>query len=267
MKDMITIGRDYRCDVRIDQSWDTVSNEHAEIKNQGGTLVFYDHSSNGTLINGQKVHNRNVEIYPGDEIRLAGVFELEWNVINRYFPNLHRPTVARNIRGEEPSTGRKTVRYQNQEPQGHSSNTGRKTEHFDPQRSMAKEKPVMRGYEPKENYGIANAYSQADIDKAIAKWNWGAFFCTWLWAVFHKTYWPLLIIIIGCVPYAGQVASLCLAVYLGMNGSKIAWDKEVYRDFESFKRAQRNWAIGGCVWFGVSLVASAYMVFFTLSML
>lgn len=267
MKNKITIGRDYHCDIRIDESWDTVSNEHADIKDQGGTLVFYDHSTNGTLINGQKVHNRNVEIYPGDEIRLAGVFELDWNVINRYFPNLQRPTVTRNIRGEEPSAGRKTVRFQNQESQGYSTAMGRKTEQFNPNRPRQAEKPSMGGYEVKENYGMANAYSQADIDKAIEKWNWGAFFCTWLWGVFHKTYWPLLILIVGCIPYVGQVASLCLAVYLGMNGSKIAWNKEVYKDFDSFKRAQRNWTIGGCIWFGLNLLISAYIVFFTLSML
>lgn len=264
MKDIITIGRDYRCDVRIDQSWDTVSNEHADIKYQGGTLVFYDHSSNGTLINGQKVHNRNVEIYPGDEIRLAGVFELEWNVINRYFPNLHRPTVTRNIRGEEPFTGRRTIPYQNREQQGYSANSGRITGPFRVNPPKREEVPV-REYEHKENYGVANAYSQADIDKAIEKWNWGAFFCTWLWGLFHKTYWPLLVIILNFIPYIGQVASLCLAVYLGMNGSKIAWNKGVYKDFESFKHAQRNWTIGGCVWFVVGLLSSFFILFVTLS--
>ena len=128
-----------------------------------------------------------------------------------------------------------------------------------------KNNPILQRVK-NNNYTLKHI-SQAEIDKAIAKWNWGAFFCTWLWGVFHKTYWPLLIVLVGCIPYVGLVASLCLAVYLGMNGSKIAWDKEVYKDFDSFKRAQRSWTIGGCVWFGVSLLATAYMVFFTLSML
>ena len=52
-KNIITIGRDPRCDIRVDARWDTVSNEHADIELRDGALLFYDHSSNaltGSLV-------------------------------------------------------------------------------------------------------------------------------------------------------------------------------------------------------------------------
>ena len=51
-----------------------------------------------------------------------------------------------------------------------------------------------------DSFGVENKYSQAEIDKEIDKWNWGAFFCSWIWAVYHKIYWPLAILIIGVSP-------------------------------------------------------------------
>lgn len=263
-RNRITIGRASSCDVHINEQWDTVSNEHADIERQGDSLVFYDHSSNGTVINGQRIRNTNVRIYPGDKILLAGVFELGWDVINRYFPSTRRPTVTQNIHEE---TGRKTVRFAPGDLNGQRS--GRQTEQFDRRPannyhiSVWNTPPAQRN----DMYGQANAYSQADIDKALEKWNWGAFFCTWLWAVCHKIYWPLLILIVGLVPYIGQVCSLCLCVYLGFNGSRMAWESGRYKDFESYVKAQRNWAFGGLVWFVLSASISALVVYSTLNIL
>ncbi|MDE5998251.1 MAG: FHA domain-containing protein, partial [Muribaculaceae bacterium] len=89
----ITIGRDPKNDIRIDDHWDTVSNRHGEISYSNGQLTFTDHSSNGTVINGQKIQNTAVGIYRGDSIRLANAFNLEWSVIERFFPEMNRPTV------------------------------------------------------------------------------------------------------------------------------------------------------------------------------
>ena len=262
----ITIGRASGSDIRIDERWDTVSNEHAEIESIDNGLLFYDHSSNGTSINGQKIHNTNVPIYPGDEILLAGVYRLDWEILERYFPTSRRPTVTKNIHGE---MGRSTVRndaYNNvdfNKRQG-----GRKTEAFDynkVNKERYSDNPPVQGRE--EIYGQANAYSQAEIDKELEKWNWGAFFCTWLWGIFHRMYWPLLILVVAAIPYLGQVCSISLCVYMGLKGSRIAWDCGKYKDFESYKNAQRNWAIGGVIWFLISVSASAYVVYTTLSML
>lgn len=260
----ITIGRANRCMVRVDERWDTVSNQHADIEEQGNSLLFYDHSSNGTVINGQRIQNTSVRIYPGDEILLAGVYTLEWSIINRYFPNLQRPTVARNIRGEEQAwSGRKTVRIDTfAGHEGSRESMGRKTEYhemnvgYDRQSRFSSE----RIYSAPDNFGKANTYTQADIDKTLEKWNWGAFFCSWLWAICHRIYWPIIMILIGCIPYIGQVGNLCISVYLGLNGSKWAWESGKYKDFESFLRVQRQWTIGGLIWFIAALVATAFIV-------
>lgn len=271
---IITIGRDSRCDICVDDRWDTVSNEHAEIERRNDGLYFYDHSSNGTIINGQKVHNTNVSIFPGDRILLAGDYELEWNVINNFFPEQRRPTVTRNIRGGQGQheTGRQTVRYDAQHNiTTGGRNAGRKTEQLDLhtlQQGNGQNITTGNPTHVKDTPGQANTYSQAEIDHAISKWNWGAFFCSWIWAVCHKMYWPVAIIIVSMLPYIGQVCSLALCVYLGLNGSKIAWRSGKYNDdFEAYRRAQRNWAIGGTIFFILYVMVQAYIVYETLSVI
>jgi len=261
-RNRITIGRDSHNDVCIDQRWDTVSNRHAEITCENGVLTFIDHSSNGTVINGQKVHNTSVGIYPGDTILLASVFDLEWNVIERFFPELNRrPTVTRNVRGDSQDAGRRTVPMNGGGPQ-----KGRKTERFSPEAQS--QHSSSHSHEMKEDtYGQANEYSQSEIDKEIAKWNWGAFFCSWLWGAFNGIYWPLFVLLIAGIPYVGQVCSLCLCVYLGLNGSKMAWRTEKYRSFDSFKKAQRNWAIGGAIWFALNILGYIYILKYSLTLL
>lgn len=260
-RNRITIGRDSHNDVRIDEQWDTVSNRHGEISYEDGKLTFIDHSSNGTVINGQKIHNTSVGIYPGDTIRLANVFDLEWNVIDRFFPELHRPTVTRNVRGENQNTGRRTVQMNTQ-----NSSNGRMTERFDsnPHRQSGQDYKQEISV---DNFGQANDYSQSEIDKEIEQWNWGAFFCSWLWGAFNGIYWPLFIILIAGIPYVGQVCSLCLCVYLGLNGSKMAWRTGKYHSFERFKNAQKHWAVGGIIWFALNILGYIYILNYSLTLL
>lgn len=260
-RNRITIGRDSHNDVRIDEQWDTVSNRHGEISYENGKLTFIDHSSNGTVINGQKIHNTSVGIYPGDTIRLANVFDLEWNVIDRFFPELHRPTVTRNVRGENQNAGRRTVQMNTQ-----NSSNGRMTERFDSHSNYQSRQDYRQDINV-DNFGQANDYSQSEIDTEIEKWNWGAFFCSWLWGAFNGIYWPLFIILIAGIPYVGQVCSLCLCVYLGLNGSKMAWRTGKYHSFERFKNAQKNWAIGGIIWFALNVLGYIYILNYSLTLL
>lgn len=243
----ISIGRDPQSDIVVDDRWDTVSNEHADIELLDGRLVYYDHSSNGTIINKQKIHNKNVGVYPGDVIMLAGKFELCWDVINRFFPQSQRPTVTRNVRTEH-------------------ADSSRGTEQFTPRQQsfIHQEGSVVGGRI--DNYGVENTYSQAEIDKEINKWNWGAFFCSWIWAAYHKIYWPLAVLIVGCIPYIGQIATLILSAYLGFTGSAKAWASGRYATFESFKAAQKKWAIIGVIVFVLGIVAEAFLVYHLLAL-
>lgn len=262
-KTKISIGRDSRSDIFVDDRWDTVSNEHADIELRDGNLVFYDHSSNGTVINNQKIHNTNVGIYPGDVILLAGKFELSWDVINQHFPQSQRPTVIRNVRGERGTAERETIQ---QDINLHKSDSSRATEQYSyRQHSFVQQGSTVIEKKKNNNYGVENVYSQAEIDKEINKWDWGAFLCSWIWAIYHRIYWPLGILFIGCIPYIGQIATLVLSVYLGFTGSAKAWHSGKYADFESFKSAKKKWAIIGIVIFIVSIIVEALLLYHLLT--
>lgn len=274
----ITIGRSTSSDVIIDERWDTVSNNHADIELREGQLIFIDHSSNGTTINGQKIHNTTVGIYQGDVIMLAGRVELSWETISKYFPQTHRPTVTKNLRSEQQTAnsnvgGRKTVNQQvfaredeNKKGTYGNNSSSRSTQQFSQQNSHVSvaRKTVGQDYQTDDNYGKENIYSQAEIDCEIEKWNWGAFFCSWIWAACHRIYWPLAIVVVSLVPYLGQVASLVLSVYLGMTGSKKAWNSGKYTNFQAYKSAQRNWTIAGVILFVIGVCTQAYIVYYML---
>ncbi len=124
MAQSINIGRANTNAIVIDGTYLTVSNEHADITlNDHDELIFHDHSSNGTIINGQKIHNTTVQIFVGDEILLGEQCPLDWSEVQRFFPNLKRPTVAQkptpqSARGTErfnPAES-STVRFNSNEP-------------------------------------------------------------------------------------------------------------------------------------------------------
>ena len=93
MRNTISLGRDVQCDIQITEDFDTVSNEHADIKYQSGDLILIDHSTNGTVVNGVKYKGESVSIKKGDEIYLAGKYQVKWDQIMPFFPELQRSTV------------------------------------------------------------------------------------------------------------------------------------------------------------------------------
>lgn len=265
----IKIGRSPDSTVVIDERWDTVSNDHADIELRNEALIFVDHSSNGTIINKQKIHNREVGIYPGDNIMLAGVYELSWDLISGYFPQSKRPTVTKNIRAEQAEdVSRKTVQVNT--ANASSSKNARQTEQFNApqqrQHSFVQTGNQTLGQET-NNYGKENAYSQAEIDSMLEKWNWGGFLTTWLWAIAHKIYWPLLIIPIAFIPYLGQVSLIVLSVYLGLYGSKMAWANGNYSDFSAFVKSQKKWAFIGVLLFIIGIAINVITIYYLLQLL
>lgn len=69
--DEIMIGRDPKCQVRFDESFSTVSREHAAIKKEGDNYVLYQLSKiNSTYLNGVPVKDRWY-LQNGDEIQLS----------------------------------------------------------------------------------------------------------------------------------------------------------------------------------------------------
>ncbi|MDO4319415.1 MAG: FHA domain-containing protein [Bacteroidales bacterium] len=132
MPTRINIGRDPRNTIVVDDTYDTVSNDHADIyDDETGELFLRDHSSNGTKINGQRIQNTDVRITPGDEIMLAGVYPVDWTLLRQYFPAVKRPTVGYNNRGGYDDEGRRTVNRTDGHAAGAAAFGTRGTERFD----------------------------------------------------------------------------------------------------------------------------------------
>lgn len=79
----LTIGRGRDCNIRIEDSTDSVSRRQAVITvSLTGKMMLYDTSSNGTYVNGVKVEKPGgVVVRRGDKINFAHVADLDWNTV------------------------------------------------------------------------------------------------------------------------------------------------------------------------------------------
>ncbi len=97
----------------------------------------------------------------------------------------------------------------------------------------------------------------ATVPEEIKKWNWGAFFLSWIWGIGNKTYIALLCLI----PYVGFV----MAIVLGVKGNEWAWRNKQWESIEQFQRVQKKWAIWAVVFvLGVIILGMAVAVLITL---
>ena len=59
-----------------------ISNDHAELIDNNGEYILIDHSRNGTLVNGMRIHNTSCRVRYGDSIVFAGKERLNWNLVS-----------------------------------------------------------------------------------------------------------------------------------------------------------------------------------------
>lgn len=251
MDNKITVGRAPECDVVVDQAFGRVSNEHATLEVQDGQLIFKDHSSNGTMINGRLIHHSSIAIQNGDKIMLADTYELTWPTILRLFPSLQRRTER--FDGSQIESGE------------------RRTEMFNPSEVVSPEHGVtehMHSQTISENttVGQLNDYTQSEVDEYLEKFNLGACLSTWVWAMCNHIYWPLLIIPISLIPYLGQIVSLFLCAYLGIKGNRMAWHKSNL-PFGKFVTSQKKWVGIGVILFLVFTAIQFLSIYYSLSLI
>lgn len=79
----------------------------------------------------------------------------------------------------------------------------------------------------------------AEIPPELDRWNWGAFFLTWIWGIGNSTFIALLALI--------PIVNIVMIFVLGARGSRWAWRNRTWRDAEQFRKTQRNWAIAGLI--------------------
>lgn len=246
----ISIGRDEHNDICIPESFDTVSNRHADIELlEDGKLCLTDYSRNGTTINGVRINHASKYITYGDKILLSRTYELSWWQIERFFPQIRNYNVSSNARS-----------------QLHSS---RDTELIN-QEVVFNQQPVSF---PNER--------NIDIEKAKNSWNWGAFLLSWIWALGHACWWPFIVILILLLmSYITIVLifplgvsfliminlfQIALSIYLGIKGNSIAWENGCFENIDHFRRKERGWTIAGvivlisCIVISIILAVSTFL--------
>lgn len=227
----ITIGRDPRCDIPIDNRFQSVSHRHAVIyNNYNGELIYKDTSRNGTMINGQLIHNVEMRIKPGMTILLPGNCPIPWERIYSFFP----AQTIRNVPNGTQFTsaaqgGTSYVSSGNIPPQNPAQQQG--------------------GYQ--QNSGIQD---EAEDPMFLEKWNWGGFFLTPAWVLANGYWWILFFIGFPLIP----------SIIVGIYANRWGWKKCSDRNFARYRIRQETWSKAGLYFFFAWLVIIGIGIAFSL---
>jgi len=85
-----------------------------------------------------------------------------------------------------------------------------------------------------------------EFPEELRRWNWGAFFLTWVWGVAHNTYLAFLVLI----PFL----NIYIVISLGIKGNELAWKNRRFESIEQFKAVQKRWAQWGLGFFIISTI-------------
>jgi len=85
------------------------------------------------------------------------------------------------------------------------------------------------------------------VPPELDKWNWGAFFLSWIWGIGNNTYRAFLVFI----PLFG----FFFLFALGFKGSSWAWKHKKWESVEHFQRVQRKWTIAALIFLAVIAIA------------
>lgn len=112
------------------------------------------------------------------------------------------------------------------------------------------------------NSGASSSYHQSPTEiipdaSELSKFNWGAFWFNWLWAVCNGFYWPLFLVVINFIPYVGSVAYFGVCIYLGIKGNELAWKSKQWDSWERFIIVQKKWSNAAWWVLGISLAIVA----------
>jgi len=84
------------------------------------------------------------------------------------------------------------------------------------------------------------------LPEGIKGWSWGAFWLSWIWAIFNKTWIGLLALI--------PLVNLVMMVILGLKGREWAWRNNAWPSVEHFNHVQKKWSLAGWIIMAVSLI-------------
>ena len=101
-----------------------------------------------------------------------------------------------------------------------------------------------------ENY---NSFSY-ELPYELQRFNWGAFFFTWIWGLFNNSYLTLLyfiVLIFYRFPILSSIISLIFWIWFGICGNRWAWENKRWKSIKHFNDVQRTWATAGTILFGI----------------
>lgn len=93
-----------------------------------------------------------------------------------------------------------------------------------------------------------------NVPQEVKGWNWGAFMFNVMWGIGNKTYLPLLCLI--------PLFNIVWIFVVGFKGNEWAWQKNDYKDIETFNAVQATWNRAGLVNFIISILFVLIYIFF-----
>lgn len=96
-------------------------------------------------------------------------------------------------------------------------------------------------YENNSGYG-----SSTIVPADAKKWNWGAFWTTWIWGLANNSYYTFL----AFIPYLG----ILWMVACGLKGNEWAWKNRRWASIEGFHAYQHKWAKISNITMGIILL-------------
>ena len=135
---------------------------------------------------------------------------------------------------------------------------------------------MISGNDKVNNLKTENTSGQGNasvVPPEVQRWNGGAFFLTWIWAIGNRLWiWALIGIIasaLSLIPSDNTVAlgaaytyQIVVSIVLGLKGNKWAWQSKKWNSVEQFQRTQRKWLNWGM---GLTLLGIAILLYLTYS--
>lgn len=95
---------------------------------------------------------------------------------------------------------------------------------------------------------------------SVKRFNWGAFWGTWIWGLFNKSYVTLWMLPLMFTPFGIYFAILC-----GMKGNEWAYAKNKTVDIAAFHKGQKHQAIGWNIFAGFVIFVLPFLIVLLMS--
>lgn len=95
--------------------------------------------------------------------------------------------------------------------------------------------------------------SGAYVPSELKRWNWGAFFLTWIWGLGNRVYLSLF----WFVPIIGW---FLVPFLLGAKGNAWAWEHKRWENVQHFQKVQHYWALAGIVFFLFLIISISVLI-------